>query len=38
MDLSTKIFGDFCVACALTVVGVITVVTAAIIAWAMFVA
>ncbi len=33
MDLSTKLFGNFCVACALAVVGVIIVVTLATIVW-----
>ena len=37
MELSTKIVGDFCVACALAVVGIIAVVTAGVIAWVSYV-
>ena len=37
MDLSTKLVGDFCVACAVTVVVVLGVVTFATIAWVTFI-
>ena len=37
MDLSTKLFGDFCVACALTMVGVVVVVTLATMAWVTYI-
>ena len=33
MDLSTKLFGDFCVACLVAVVLAVTVVTVGVIAW-----
>ena len=33
MDVSTNLFGNFCVACLISVVGIITVVTIAVIAW-----
>lgn len=36
MDLSTKLFGNFCIACALAVIGAIIVATLATIAWIMF--
>ena len=37
MDLSTKLVGDFCVTCAITIVAVLSVVTLATIVWMMFV-
>ena len=33
MDLSTKLFGDFCVACLVAVVLGVTLVTIAVMAW-----
>ena len=33
MDLSTKVFGDFCVSCLFAVVGIVTVVSLAVIIW-----
>lgn len=33
MDMSTKLFGDFCVACALTVVAVVSAISLAVIVW-----
>ena len=33
MDLSTKLFGDFCVACALTAIGVVSAISLAVIVW-----
>lgn len=33
MDLSTKLFGDFCVACLVAVVLAITVISIGVMAW-----
>ena len=33
MDMSTKLFGNFCVACAVTVVAVLGVVSVLTMAW-----
>lgn len=37
MDLSTKVFGDFCVACALAVIGIVVFATIAVMAWVTYV-
>ena len=37
MDLSTKVFGEFCVACALTVVGVLSLITVVVLMWVMYI-
>ena len=33
MDLSTKLIGDFCVSCLLTVVGIVSVISLGIVVW-----
>ena len=35
MDLSTKIVGEFCVACLLAAIGIASAMTLAIIVWVM---
>jgi len=33
MDMSTRLFGNFCVACALTAVGIVGVITLGVMVW-----
>ena len=33
MEMSTRLFGNFCVACALTAVGIVGMISLAIMAW-----
>ena len=37
MDLSTKLIGDFCVACAIAAVVIISVIIAATMLWVSFI-
>lgn len=37
MDLSTKLLGDFCVACAIAVVVILSIIIAATILWVSFI-
>lgn len=37
MDLSTKLFGDFCVACAITVIAILSVIIAATLLWVSYI-
>lgn len=33
MDMSTRLFGKFCLACALTVVGIVGVISLGVMVW-----
>ena len=37
MDMSTKLVGDFCVACMITVVVILSVITALTMVWVMII-